>query len=127
MSRKILIGDVHGCSGELRELVERLRLQSSDHVIFLGDLIDKGPDSRAVLDMILALRDQTCQVTNLLGNHEEKFLRWLRHEELSNHTGMPNPIKDASRRMSDLARCSSEGHLALLRNAQVLTPGSSPT
>lgn len=122
MSRQIVIGDVHGCYAELHCLVNKLNLQPTDHLIFVGDLIHKGPDSPGVLDLILLIQKQTCRVTNLLGNHEEKFLRWLRHEEQRQSSGTMNPVKDSSKRMINLARSLSEQQIDLLRNAILWTP-----
>ena len=63
------IGDVHGCAEELRALIQKLPLRRDSLVIFLGDYIDRGPDSRGVVDTILELK-QYCRVVCLLGNHE---------------------------------------------------------
>lgn len=80
MSRTIAIGDVHGCYAELEALLEKLSLEDSDRVIFLGDVINRGPDSLKVLDKIRALSD-TCEVKCLMGNHE---LRLLAYRESGN-------------------------------------------
>ena len=45
----IAIGDVHGCARTLDTLLERLYLQPEDHLIFVGDYIDRGPDSCGVI------------------------------------------------------------------------------
>lgn len=66
---RYVIGDVHGCSKALRSLIEALQLGSKDEVIFVGDYIDRGPNSRDVIDQVLSLKQQ-CQVTALRGNHE---------------------------------------------------------
>jgi serine/threonine protein phosphatase 1 len=73
--RTFVIGDVHGCAATLRRLVEgQLRPSRTDRVILLGDLIDRGPDSRGVLDFILALQSAGIAVTSVMGNHEEMCL-----------------------------------------------------
>lgn len=66
---RYVIGDVHGCNKALRSLIEALRLGSSDEVIFVGDYVDRGPNSRGVIDQLLSLKQQ-CRVTVLRGNHE---------------------------------------------------------
>jgi serine/threonine protein phosphatase 1 len=71
--RTIAIGDIHGCSLALSALLERIRLEPSDRLVFLGDYVDRGPDSRGVLDIILTLR-QLCDVVTLLGNHEAMLI-----------------------------------------------------
>lgn len=79
MSRTIIIGDVHGCSLELEQLILRLNLTSKDQILFIGDLIDKGPDSIGVIQFVEELQNRY-DVTLLLGNHEEKFLRFINHK-----------------------------------------------
>jgi len=75
-ARVIAIGDVHGCATALDTLLEAIRPQADDVVIPLGDCIDRGPDSRGVIERLLALRDE-CQLVPLLGNHEEMMLNYL--------------------------------------------------
>ncbi len=74
--RTLILTDIHGCAEEFKILLEHLKLQSGDRFIFLGDYIDRGPQSREVLDTILELR-QNYPVTALLGNHEQMFLSFL--------------------------------------------------
>ena len=71
--RTIAIGDIHGCSIALETLVPALELQTDDVLVTLGDVIDRGPDSRHVLVQLLALREK-CQFVPLLGNHEQMLL-----------------------------------------------------
>lgn len=70
------IADIHGCDDELRALLQRLPLHRDSQVIFLGDYIDRGPNSRGVVDTILELKDY-CQVVCLLGNHELMLREFL--------------------------------------------------
>lgn len=70
------IGDVHGCADELRALLQKLPLRRDSLVVFLGDYIDRGPDSRGVVDTILDLQ-QYCRVVCLLGNHELMLREFL--------------------------------------------------
>lgn len=72
-TRTWAIGDVHGCADALNALLDRLRLRAVDRVVFLGDLIDRGPDSRQVVESVMALR-QRCEVVLLRGNHEQLLL-----------------------------------------------------
>jgi serine/threonine protein phosphatase 1 len=74
--RVIAIGDVHGCAEALRTLLEIIRPRRDDTLIPLGDCIDRGPESRQVIDELLALRDK-CRLVPLLGNHEEMMLNYL--------------------------------------------------
>jgi serine/threonine protein phosphatase 1 len=73
-----VIGDIHGCLAEVRYLVEQLPLRSNDRVVFLGDYIDRGPDSKAVVAYLLELRQRAnFAVVFLKGNHEDMFLHYL--------------------------------------------------
>lgn len=67
--RTLIIGDVHGCSEELRALLERCERRSEDRVVFVGDLVAKGPDSRGVLDMVRRL-----EALAVRGNHDQAVL-----------------------------------------------------
>jgi serine/threonine protein phosphatase 1 len=72
--RELAIGDIHGCARSLETLLKVVRPEKADTVVFLGDYIDRGPDSCAVLDMILELH-QRCTVIALTGNHEKMLLQ----------------------------------------------------
>jgi len=74
--RSFVIGDIHGCAATLRRLVDgRLRPGPADRIYLLGDLIDRGPDSKGVLDFIFELRVRGLSVNSIRGNHEDMFLR----------------------------------------------------
>ena len=70
------IGDVHGCASELRMLLNKLPLTEESVVVFLGDYVDRGPNSKQVIETVLELKEQ-CQVVALKGNHEALFLSFL--------------------------------------------------
>jgi serine/threonine protein phosphatase 1 len=72
--RVIIIGDVHGCSVELGNLLEAAEVTDKDSIISVGDLICKGPDSRSVMKWAMETPNLRC----VLGNHEARLLdRWL--------------------------------------------------
>lgn len=71
--RLIAVGDIHGCHQEFAELLKLLELQPGDRLVLLGDLVNRGPDSNAVLDIA-----RQSGAISLLGNHE---LRLLRHHQ----------------------------------------------
>lgn len=75
-NRTFVIGDIHGCRIATEILCQSLELQSDDLVILLGDVVDRGPDSRGVIDYLLALQD-TCRLLLIKGNHEEMMLNAL--------------------------------------------------
>jgi serine/threonine protein phosphatase 1 len=79
--KKWIIPDLHGCVKTLKHLVEeKIRLQKSDIIYFLGDYIDRGPNSKGVLDYVMSLDVQGFNVKPLKGNHEEYFLIALEKE-----------------------------------------------
>ena len=72
------IGDIHGCLEKLVRLLDRLHYDpAADRLIFLGDYIDRGPDSRGVLALLLRLQRENPANIFLLGNHEDNFLTYL--------------------------------------------------
>ncbi len=71
--RTIIVGDVHGCRRELELLLERLAFRTGDRLVFVGDLVSRGPDS---LGVIAIARQTGAHVVR--GNHEAKLLSWLR-------------------------------------------------
>ena len=68
-----VIGDIHGHARALDALLEIVRPEADDTLVTLGDVIDRGPDSRGVLDTLIEL-GSICQVIPILGNHEEMML-----------------------------------------------------
>jgi serine/threonine protein phosphatase 1 len=96
MNRTFIVGDVHGCIVELRELL--YDVTPSDRVVFVGDLVDKGPCSVEVVQYYLELRAR-CTTHLIMGNHEETHLRWLSRKLRDDAPGME--------RMRSHAECSS--------------------
>jgi serine/threonine protein phosphatase 1 len=86
--RVIAIGDIHGCLVALQSLVELIKPTAKDTVVALGDYVDRGPDSKGVIDYLIQLRKR-CNLVTLYGNHEEMMREvvieeaqpydWLRH------------------------------------------------
>ncbi|MCA9126600.1 MAG: serine/threonine protein phosphatase [Planctomycetales bacterium] len=67
--RTIAIGDIHGCCQALQGLLHAIAPTSDDLLVFLGDYVDRGPDSKGVIETLLELQER-CQAVFLLGNHE---------------------------------------------------------
>lgn len=65
----IAIGDIHGCLAQLEEILVLARAYPGHRLVFLGDYIDRGPDSEGVIQRLAGL-----DATFLLGNHEEMLL-----------------------------------------------------
>jgi serine/threonine protein phosphatase 1 len=79
--RVYAVGDIHGRLDCLDDLIGQIRRDDHDrgpadtHLVFLGDLVDRGPDSRLVVDRLIELAASGIRMTVLKGNHEEVFLR----------------------------------------------------
>ncbi|MCX6853419.1 MAG: metallophosphoesterase [Verrucomicrobia bacterium] len=106
--RTLVIGDIHGCSVALRTLLDAVRPGPEDVLITLGDYVDRGPDSKGVIDILIGL-ESTTQLKPLTGNHEILFLEafaeridpqgWLRvggAETLISYSGDPSKISFAA-------------------------------
>lgn len=73
--RIFAIGDIHGCNRELKQLLSLIRPDPlTDTIVFIGDYIDRGPDSRGVIESILDLKKTFPNMVCLQGNHESMFL-----------------------------------------------------
>ena len=78
------IGDVHGEADKLRQLhaaiLDRIAFEGrAAKIVHLGDYVDRGPDSRGVVDAVMAIearfnRDPAIEVVSLMGNHEQMML-----------------------------------------------------
>lgn len=80
MGRQFAVADIHGCVKTFKKLViEGISLQKDDTLFLLGDYVNKGPDSKGVIDFIFELRDQGFGVKCLRGNHEQYLLDGLHH------------------------------------------------
>ncbi len=126
--RIFAIGDIHGMADKLRDLLQRLPLSADDTVIFLGDYINRGPDSKGVLDTLLAFRQEHPNTVFLLGNHEYLLLEYARtgendHLRLLRLGGVEATLKcygDAPvRSLRDLSFLPAE-HLRFLEELQLL-------
>lgn len=71
--RTIAIGDVHGCSTALEALLAAVRPRAGDVLVTLGDYINRGPDSRGVLERLIDL-GRVCTLVPILGNHDQTLL-----------------------------------------------------
>ena len=80
--RVIAIGDVHGCIDELQELLRQCDYRPGDLVVFLGDLVSKGPDSISVVQMAREIG-----AIGVRGNHDFEVIRW--HQAIKNGVDPP--------------------------------------
>jgi serine/threonine protein phosphatase 1 len=72
--RTFVISDIHGKNAVFRKALKSVKLKKKDTLIILGDLIDRGDNSKGVLDTIFLLKDHGFNVELVLGNHEKMFL-----------------------------------------------------
>ncbi|MDW7691971.1 metallophosphoesterase family protein [Flammeovirgaceae bacterium SG7u.111] len=75
--RRFVVPDVHGCRDSLLMLIHNLKLKAEDQLFFLGDYVDRGPDSAGVIDLILKMKNEGFQVFPLRGNHEQMLLNTI--------------------------------------------------
>lgn len=89
-NRHVIIGDVHGCIDELKLLLDKVKFcTTGDNLIFVGDLIDRGPDSLAVLQLARNLGAKT-----VMGNHCLNHIRWRDWEEkVASGEARHNPMR----------------------------------
>jgi len=76
---RYVISDIHGCYKTLQSLLKKVNLASNDQLFFLGDFIDRGPDSAKTLDMILELMSGFPEIYALRGNHEQMLMEVMQH------------------------------------------------
>jgi serine/threonine protein phosphatase 1 len=102
--RLIAVGDIHGCSAALDGLLEAIQPTPDDTLVLLGDYVDRGPDSRGVVERLMRLEKQL-KLVPLLGNHELMMLTaftdhslayfWLQsggQATLDSYGGMPTDV-----------------------------------
>lgn len=78
-NRRFVIPDIHGCEQTFRRLlIEVIRLERDDEVFLLGDIIDRGPRSKEVIDLVLRLQEQGYSIRSVRGNHEDMLLKSCR-------------------------------------------------
>ena len=102
--RTFVIGDVHGCLFELQDLLERIGyVHGSDRLVFVGDLIDRGPNPLGVFRLVFGLGAEV-----VLGNHEEKYLRYWKHELHKAKTGQAHNMKLPADKLAFFAQLDME-------------------
>lgn len=140
-----IIGDVHGCIEELRKLLDKLGYvrevdggeayahPQGRRLVFVGDLEDRGPASMAVLRLVIATRDAGHALL-VIGNHDNKFLRWLRGHNVRIGHGLektiqqleevPQPRRAALRDQIEALYATAPGYLLLDGGRLLVTHGA---
>lgn len=80
------IGDVHGCAGLPEPMLEAIEHDSREsgstpRVLFLGDIVDRGPESRQFMDLVCEILAKWVSSKLILGNHDAYFLEFMTAEE----------------------------------------------
>lgn len=111
------ISDIHGCSQTLRALLSQINLSSSDTVYFLGDYVDRGPDSKGVLDIVMNMDNAVCHK----GNHEDMMLFALDNRDNleAKHNWFVNGGKAALASFGGID--VPENYMAFLRGLKLIT------
>jgi len=73
--KQIILTDIHGCYEEMRRLLDAANFRPEDKILGVSDSVDKGPDSAQVVKFFRSLGNQ---VVHVRGNHEMKFLRFVK-------------------------------------------------
>lgn len=127
--RTIAVGDIHGCYQAIKSLMNVIQPTWDDRLVFLGDYVDRGPDSRLVIDLLLEL-EENCHTVFLMGNHEimlrevllgapsEPWLSVGGKETLASYGGSLNRIPDSHRRFFEmlLPHFETDNHLFVHAN-----------
>ncbi|MFF8939957.1 polynucleotide kinase-phosphatase [Streptomyces paradoxus] len=92
-----IIGDIHGCAAELEALLGKLGYVDGVHpegrtAVFVGDLVDRGPDSPGVLRRVMAMV-KSGNALCVPGNHENKYGRYLRGRKVQHTHGLAETIE----------------------------------
>lgn len=138
--RVYAIGDVHGCLRELRLLLAQIEQDDREdrpaetHVVMIGDLVDRGPDSAGVIEFFLSERPDFATFHFLMGNHEAAMLEsladgadprgsgWLRFggRAALRSYGVPEEAYDLQGRLlrDEFARYVPDRHLEFMRSFQ---------
>jgi hypothetical protein len=95
-ARTFVIGDVHGCVDELDRLLERLALEAGDAIVLVGDLVNKGPESLAVLK-----RCRTIGARAVMGNHDDLLLRCVASKKRGEDGDFPDAVKKLAKKIDD--------------------------
>jgi len=104
MGRTIVTGDVHGCYFELTALLDEIGVRQDDRLVFVGDLITKGPASREVLEFVR--KRKNCE--SVLGNHEYLLLQHYRGEDVELESPHRDFIAEMGKDFGDLMEWVSQ-------------------
>jgi predicted MPP superfamily phosphohydrolase len=115
--RTLAIGDIHGCRRALTTLLDMVKPKKDDQLIFLGDYVDRGPDSPGVINTLLRLQSR-CKTVFLRGNHELMMLEardsFLKSEIWQNCGGLETVTSYGAERRTDWPSLVPDAHWSFL-------------
>ena len=112
--RTMIVGDVHGMLQELEALMVKLAPTTEDTVVFVGDLVDKGPDSPGVVGFVRELADRV-PVVLVEGNHEDKHRQFRRNKTV--HPDVAANMASRSPELASITDGMSDADVAFLDTA----------
>jgi serine/threonine protein phosphatase 1 len=112
--RNIIIGDVHGMFDELVDLLNEVNPVPQDRVVFVGDLIDKGPDSPEVVAFLRSFAEDH-DVVLVEGNHEDKHRRFRKN--LRERPDTAREMADQTPELNEITSRLSSEDIAFLESA----------
>ncbi|MFD4132096.1 polynucleotide kinase-phosphatase [Streptomyces goshikiensis] len=103
-----IIGDIHGCASELETLLAKLGYEDGAHpegrtAVFVGDLVDRGPDSPGVLRRVMGMV-RSGNALCVPGNHENKLGRYLKGAQVRQTHGLAETIEQLAREPEEFVR-----------------------
>ncbi len=107
--RRAIIGDIHGCISEFQELIKLLKDEGIEEIFHLGDLVDRGPDSLAVIRLCREL-----QLKGVMGNHESSLLAL--YDRSRNSDFQVKDLPREKRGKWEIANAMSSEDLAYIRS-----------
>lgn len=111
----VAVGDIHGCLEEFDELLKKIQYNKNQmRLVLLGDLVDRGPDSVGVVR-----RARELGLESIKGNHEDKALRWNKHEKNRLENGTKNPMKSMSESDAKSLEGMSDSDWSYLKNLPI--------
>lgn len=75
MNRILAISDIHGCGKTFIKLLQQVGFNKNDTLVIIGDLIDRGPNTKLLIDEIMKLQEEGFNIVCTIGNHEELMFR----------------------------------------------------
>ena len=124
--KRYAISDIHGCYQTFIDLLAQLNLTKEDELYLLGDLIDRGPNSKGVMDHVMQMQEDGYKVTVIMGNHEYMFLQaidetipycwdWRRYQLWIKNGGITTMMNFGYNRIDDLKNLDKK-YDAFVRN-----------